>query len=72
MVADISDLKGNTLFKTIGEQTESIRYLAGYPNPSFSINELRNTLVPSVGQIVDLLNYLGVSMNDKQDNLKST
>lgn len=70
--SDVPELKGTTLFKTFGEQNESIRYLAGYQNPSSDINELRNTLVPTVGQIVDLLNYLGVTMNDKQTNLAST
>jgi hypothetical protein len=28
-------LKGTTLFKTIGEETENIRYLAGYQKKSF-------------------------------------
>jgi len=68
----IPELQGTTLFKTIGEQNENIRYLAGYPNTNISIHELKNTLVPTVGQIVDLLNYLGVTMNGKQDNLEST
>ena len=71
MVSNETDLQGTTLFKTIGEQTENIRYLAGYQNPNSSINELRNTLVPTVGQIVDLLNYLGVHMNGKENNLTS-
>ena len=74
MVSNETDLQGTTLFKTIGEQTQNIRHLAGYPNPSSSINELKNTLVPTVGQIVDLLNYLGLDthMNGKQGNLAST
>jgi hypothetical protein len=66
-----SDLQGIKLFKTIGEQNERIRYLAGYPTANVEINELRNTLVPTVGQIVDLLNYLGVHMNGNQTNLAS-
>lgn len=74
MVSNESDLQGSTLFKTIGEQNESIRYLAGYPTANIGINELKNTLVPTVGQIVDLLNYLGlgVHMNGNQNNLKSS
>ena len=72
--SDVPALKGHTLFKTIGEQTENIRHLVGYPNPNYSINELKNSLVPTVGQIVDLLNYLGLDthMNGKQGNLAST
>ena len=74
MVSNETDLQGTTLFKTIGEQTQNIRHLAGYQNISSSINELKNTLVPTVGQIVDLLNYLGLDthMNGKQGNLAST
>lgn len=72
MVLHKNDLQGIKLFETIGEST-SIKHLAGYPTANVEINELRNTLVPTVGQIVDLLNYLGVSMDDsKADNLKST
>ena len=70
--SDVPTLKGTTLFKTIGEQNENIRYLAGYLTANIEINELRNTLVPTVGQIVDLLNYLGVHMNGKENNLAST
>ena len=71
--SNIPELQGPTLFKTIGEQNESIRYLAGYQNPSSDINQLKNSLVPTVGQIVDLLNYLDVSMNTiKAGNLIST
>ena len=73
MVSNVSDLQGVNLFKTIGEQNENIQFLAGYPDTNISINKLKNTLVPTVGQIVDLLNYLGVTMEpDKADNLKST
>jgi hypothetical protein len=73
MVSNETDLQGIALFKTIGEQTQNIRYLAGYPNSSSFINELRNSLVPTVGQIVDLLTYLDVSMNtSKAAYLKST
>lgn len=74
MVSNETDLQGTTLFKTIGEQTQNIQHLAGYQNISSSINELKNTLVPTVGQIVDLLNYLGLDthMNGKQGNLAST
>ena len=73
MVSNESNLQGIKLFKTIGEQNQNIRYLAGYPNRNSSINELRNTLVPTVGQIVDLLKYLGLDthMNGNQDNLAS-
>ena len=70
--SDIPELKGNTLFETIGQQNGNIKYLAGYPTANIGINELRNTLVPTVGQIVDLLNYLGVHMNGNQSNLVST
>ena len=70
--SNISELQGPTLFETIGEQTENIRYLAGYPIPTSSINELRNSLVPTVGQIVDLLKYLDTHMNGNQNNLAST
>ena len=72
--SDVPALKGITLFKTIGEQTENIRYLAGYPTANIGINELKNSLVPTVGQIVDLLKYLGLDthMNGNQNNLAST
>ncbi len=71
MVSNESHLQSTTLFETIGEST-SITQLAGYPDTNISINKLRNTLVPTVGQIVDLLNYLDVSMNhSKANNLKS-
>lgn len=71
---DIPELKGTRLFKTIGKQNERIRYLAGYQTANIGIHELRNTLVPTVGQIVDLLDYLGVSMQhaNRANNLKST
>jgi hypothetical protein len=73
MVSNENDLKGTTLFETIGERTKNIQHLAGYPNPYSSINELRNTLVPTVGQIVDLLNYLDVEVNtSKAGYLEST
>ena len=70
--SDVPALKGNTLFKTIGEQNQNIRHLAGYLNPISPINDLKNSLVPTVGQIIDLLNYLGVTMNSNAGNLKST
>ena len=53
--SDVPALKGPTLFKTIGDQTGNIQYLAGYLNQISPINDLKNTLVPTVGQIVDLV-----------------
>ena len=72
MVSNETDLQSTALFETIGGST-SITQLAGYPEANIPINKLKNSLVPTVGQIVDLLNYLGVSMDtSKADNLKST
>ena len=69
--SNITELQGQTLFETIGETNQRIRHLAGYNLSNNSINHLSNTLVPTVGQIVDLLTYLDVSMNGKQTNLAS-
>jgi hypothetical protein len=73
MVSNVSDLQGENLFKTIGETT-SITELAGYPS-NLPINSLKNSLVPTVGQIVDLLNYLGLGTYmdyNKVNDLQST
>ena len=76
MITNVNDLRGTTLFETIA--TGSLALAGHTPGLAPGISEpmistyLKNTLVPTVGQIVDLLNYLGVTMNGKQTNLAST
>ena len=76
MITNVNDLQGTTLFETIA--TGSLALAGHTPGLAPGISEpmistyLKNTLVPTVGQIVDLLIYLGVDMNGKQNNLIST
>jgi hypothetical protein len=76
MITDVSELRGTTLFETIATGSLALAghtpgLAPGISGPMIS-TYLKNTLVPTVGQIVDLLIYLGVDMNGKQNNLIST